>query len=280
MATPNFPTKLPLPIRDGFKGNLQRKPRVTKMDDGKTFIRRLYERQPNDYMLAWRFTWSQYELFEAFLKYDCWPNGGYFNMAVTAGAEPIELRMKKYPDARFNENANAWDVQVECEYYKGKPRGLVLSYAKPGYVKPGYWSESNAPTLNGYPLYPPSLPEPERSGYSLIRPDAIARSNIDNAKAEERERFKDHAINVQLTYLFNANEYAIFDSFYHDSLYDGVAPFMGPVANGDGLQTLRCKFLEPVQVTPVGNGYRVTATVETARMAVMDEQTYRNTIND
>lgn len=251
----NEPRKLPYPVRDGFASKYGQAFKAVQMDDTHNRMRRKWAMQPMEYSITWQFTWSQFEFFEAFIKYDCAQASGYFLMPLYPGAPLSTFRLESYPETAFSADKGCWTVTAKVEQIRAAPIGFD---AKPA-------------TL---PLWPESLGEPEKDGYSISRPDQVTRGNISSGIEAERVRFKDEIAIVKCKFIFTGAQYATFDDFVHNQLLGGLAPFKGHFANGKGSSLTRCQ-LTDIGVSQSGINYEISLTMELRDFPQMSEFDYR-----
>lgn len=255
MTYPAYPlNECPYPVRDNFSSQYGNSFARTEMDDSHNRMRRKFAMLPVSYSLSWHMTFDQFKWFEAFLRYDCAQASGYFTMPLNPVGDPLTLRFTGYPDAAYDTSLGAWVVSGSVEWIRAAPTGL--------------------PT-GSLPIFPPSLPDPEQTNYSIKRAGTVSRSNITDGLASERARFKDEVALTQLEWDLDADEYAILDDFIHNKLFGGLAPFTGPFANGLGLNQVRINFIDTPKVTPNLSGYTVTGTIEVRDMPIISEFVYR-----
>lgn len=254
MTYPAYPLdKLPYPVRDSFSQQYGAGFKPVQMDDAHNRIRRRYAMQPVNYTLTWHFTFEQFEWFEGFLRYDCAQASGYFTLPLNAASTPLTLRFVAYPDSAFDENLG-WVVTATVEQIRNAPSGAALV---------------------GLPTFPTTLPIPEKVNYSIKRADTVSRSSITEGLASERARFKDEVAVVQMQWTLSSTEYTIFDNFVHDTLLGGLAPFVGPFANGSGQQNVRLNMIDVPKVVSNMSGFDVTCIFEVRDIPTISELKYR-----
>lgn len=205
-------------------------------------------------------TFEQLKWFEAFLKYDCAQASGFFTIPLNPISQPTTLRFTAYPQLSFDTSKGVWVVTGSVEYVRAAPTGTAGA---------------------SLPTFPPTLPFPEQENYTINRAGTVSRSNLEEGLASQRARFKDEVALVQMEWKLNADEYAVFDSFVHDTLLGGLAPFIGPFSNGLGPTNVRINFIAPPQVQSDGAAYTVTAQAEVRDIPTISEFVYRGygTIN-
>lgn len=247
MTYPILPTdKIPYPVRDNYQRQYQQKGRRKQMDDGQNRVRRIYEAQPISHTLTWVLTWQQYANFEAFLRYDCAQGAGFFQAALAPGQALQTIRFTQYPKASYDPNRNAWMFQ-----------GPIETIQQAG---------TRAADYTALPVWPDSLPEPEKNGYGANRDDEFIRANPDDGLSNQRARFTESLATYSVTWLLSPDQLQILDSFVHNELLDGLAFFKGPFINGLGETTSRCRFASLPVVTPQGAWFEVKATLETTEI--------------
>jgi hypothetical protein len=257
MTTPTYPLdKLPYPVRDNYTSQYGSAFKRAAMDDGHGRVRRRWDQQPIMPTLTWTFAeWSQLDLFEGFIKYDCAQASGWFIMPLFPGDTPKTMRMTTYPTITFDTSIGTWQATVQVEYIRLGPTGY-----------------SATPTV--LPQFPSSLPEPEKDNYQITRASTMVRSNLPDGEATERARFKEEVATFTVTWYLAPDEYAVFDSFVHNQLLGGLAPFTGYFSNGRGDNLVRVNFVDTPVVSEEGACYKVTASCETRDIPQMSEFDY------
>lgn len=247
MSYPILPTdKIPYPVRDNYQRQYQQKQRRKQMDDGQSRVRRIYESQPVAHTLTWVLTWQQYANFEAFLRYDCSQGAGFFQAALAPGQSLQTIRFTQYPKASYDPNRNAWMFQ-----------GPIETIQQAG---------SRVSDFTTLPVWPDTLPEPEKNGYGANRDDEFVRDNPDDGLANQRARFTESIATYSVTWLLSPDQLQILDNFVHNELFDGLAFFKGPFVNGLGQTKSRCRFASLPVATPQGAWFEVKATLETTEI--------------
>lgn len=246
--------KLPYPVRDSFSQQYGNGYTANQMDDNHRRMRRKFEMLPQNSSITWRFTWGQYNLWEAFLRYDCAQASGYFTIALYPAAPTYTYRLTGYPQSAFDENTNSWTVTGTVERIRVAP---------------------NAPAATGVlPQWPATLPVWEKSGYQINRDDTVSRSSITDGLANQISRFTEEVVVVAATLLLTESELAIFDAFVHDTLIGGLAPFSGYFANGTGTTLQRLNFIAAPKIESSGAAYKVTVSMEIRDIPVMSQLVY------
>lgn len=103
------------------------------------------------------------------------------------------------------------------------------------------------------PIFPPSLPVCRIDGYGYQSASPFARTNMDSGLARQRRRFVSTPANVTATWRLTQTQLGTFESFVKNDLQAGVAWFMVPLPNGQGLTTVRARFTEAHQVASAGS---------------------------
>lgn len=89
-----------------------------------------------------------------------------------------------------------------------------------------------------YPVWPTTLPRPERSGYQLQPQDARRKRGFESGPPGYRRRFSAVAKMVSLSVVLNSYQREIFDTFYEVSCAEGAVLFWLPDPTRDGWPVL------------------------------------------
>lgn len=120
--------------------------------------------------------------------------------------------------------------------------------------------------------WPTQLPAPQIAGYQLAPEASFARTDMDAGPARQRRRFTaaPTAIDVQL--VLTAAQFEIFEAWFERRIESGAQWFSAPIANGQGVSTVDCRFTEPWTAAPLGGGdWQVAAKWETRDRPIMSE---------
>lgn len=101
------------------------------------------------------------------------------------------------------------------------------------------------------PMWPIRLPPPLVSGYSYNQKAAMARTEMDSGIARSRRRFSRAPAQINLKWLLEQDQLAVFEYFWHFEVLDGASWFDTIASGGVGPQYLR--------VRCVSDGYTSTA---------------------
>jgi hypothetical protein len=253
-ATGYFPNEeCPFPVRDSYSGKYGTQFKRTVMDDGHGRYRRQWAAQSVANTLNWQMNWDQLDFFEAFLKYECSEGTGFFTMQLYPGGPLQTYRMTAYPQIAFDDSVGAWVISANVEYIRTAPM---------------------QPPRGNLPVFPDSLPQPEKGQYQITRPDQITRSNITQGEANQRTRWTDEVGIFTVNWILDETQYYIWDGFVHDTLIGGLAPFQGWFANGQGTSLTRIRFLDTPQVQSQGAAFAISAQCEIQQIPVMSEADY------
>ena len=111
--------------------------------------------------------------------------------------------------------------------------------------------------------YPDTLPLPEVEGYGIQPQAAFIRTDMDQGPARQRRRFTAAPTHYAVKWLLTEVQLATFESWYEGSVEAGASWFTVQLRNGQGLQTVEARFIEPWKAAMLGGyHYEVTATLE------------------
>lgn len=79
-----------------------------------------------------------------------------------------------------------------------------------------------------YPVWPESLPRPERSSWQANRQDGRLKRRSDAGPTSYRRRFSSTARPVSLSVLLSRDQKAIFENFYVEEIAEGAGLFWMP----------------------------------------------------
>lgn len=259
MAYPDYPLdKCPYPVRDSYSGEYTDSFKPIKMDTGRTRNRRLRSAQPFVMRLQFHMTFSQLEYFEAWLKWRVAEAIGYFNIPLWPGADPTTVRLIAYPEISFDPGAE-WVVDCSVER-----------------ILPG----PTVDRITQMNTFPAALPMPEKTNYTISRPDHITRSQIKGGLSADRNRDPDSAGIVQMKWFLTPDEKVIWDDFVRNKLLGGLAPFKGWFTNGRGAKPDQIiQFIEPPKETTNGADYEINVKAQTMLVPVMSYLEFIGTNN-
>lgn len=254
MVYPIYPiNKCPYPVRDNFSQQYGEKFTASKMDSGRSRMRRKLSNQSMALTITFNMKEKELDWFEAWLRYDVAQAAGFFTIALNPDLAPGALRMTKYPVITADANVG-FIVSCEVERVREGPTGSRITSLR---------------------QWPATLPPPEKNGYAIQRPDGLTRSSIAGGLPSERSRFDDAIGVVNFTWLFTQAEYNIFDDFVHNQLFGGLAPFKGWFWNGRGTTDQQIvQFTESPKTTAQDAIYKVTAVGQIRNIPVMSHAEY------
>lgn len=118
--------------------------------------------------------------------------------------------------------------------------------------------------------WPSSLPMPTLDGYSIKPKSRTVRTDMESGPARVRRRFRRVPTVIQVAYIFDQAEFQTFEYWFENTLNGGAEWFAGPAANGAGITTVQCRFIDsegPYEARPLGGGlWSVTAAMEVDQM--------------
>jgi hypothetical protein len=86
---------------------------------------------------------------------------------------------------------------------------------------------------------------------------------MDAGSARQRQRFTAVPHKIYTTWLFTADQMAIFRAFYKTTINQGASWFTMNIDVGDGLTAYDCRFITPLkQLALPGMNWNVSATIE------------------
>lgn len=224
------------------------------MDDGHSRGRRVWQQQVNGLQLLWRFTWAEYAIWDAFLRYDVENGAIEFDMKLVEGGPFYTIRLSSPPTEAYQAATNTWDVTAPVESVIPAPT-------------------ASAPAA--LPSWPASLPQPEKDSYSITRPNAFARGSIAEGYPGQRSRQREVIGVVSMLWLLDPDQYLQAKEFINNDLFGGMLPFEGWFANSVGPeQRVRMTFLDNPKFSPNGAWFTLTGTVEVRDMPVISKLEY------
>ena len=253
MADIKFPKVLPIPVRDGYSREYDKKKKVIKMDDGSTREYAEFFGKPLVLNLTWKLaTAKQLAIFDAFIKYELDYGSEFFDLVVEPGKAPIEVRLTE--DApRATPNGLGFDVSMS-----------VMTII-PGILPPAVVSLA---------LWPSALPLPLKESYTLQMQNIATQGTVGAGLATVRNRFQTKFTQFSVDWIFTANERDLFWEFYRTNLLDGSVPLRLSFYNGMGITQVRCKFLEHPKEVEKGACYAISGAMVTSDAPGLTEQEY------
>ncbi len=111
--------------------------------------------------------------------------------------------------------------------------------------------------------WPTTLPSPMVDGYGIAPQASFARTDMDQGPARQRRRFTTAPTHYSAQWMLTEPQLATLESWYRDQVDDGAAWFSINLRNGQGLQTVEARFMEPWKSSKLGGRhYQVSATLE------------------
>jgi hypothetical protein len=118
--------------------------------------------------------------------------------------------------------------------------------------------------------YPDTLPLPTVDGYGIQPQAAFIRTDMDQGPARQRRRFTTAPTHYPVRWVFTEPQLGTFESWYEGAADAGAGWFTVQLRNGQGLQTVEARFIEPWQASMLsGRHYQVTATLEVRNRPVL-----------
>lgn len=114
------------------------------------------------------------------------------------------------------------------------------------------------------PVFPAALPKPSMQSYGYTPGNNLLRTEMDTGAARVRRRFIAVPTEVSVQWSFTQAEFATFEAFYRNGIYDGAAWFTMPIVKGDGEVMRLARFKEPYKAATEAREHlwSVTATLE------------------
>lgn len=254
----DWPVLLPLPIRDNYNRQYRTKMRQVKMDDGSSRGRRKFANHAYTIKLGFNFTPNQRAVFDAFLRYDCNYGTAWFNLQIRPNTPKVAVKLTGNAPA-ITPNGMNWNVTFE-----------VMTMNDLTFVAP------IAPNLTTLTTWPTSIPLPNKDDYALQMSDLFIEDNIEQGgKPNTRSRFTYKETVIQATWLLSSVQRDSFFAFFKNQLLDGYLPVVMPFYSGQGLASIKCKFLEFPTEVPQGAAFQVSAKLSTFDAPVMSLAAYR-----
>lgn len=133
--------------------------------------------------------------------------------------------------------------------------------------------------------WPALLPRPVMSGYKYRNEKNFLRTQMETGPARQRRRYTSVITEVDATFKFTHPQLALFESFFTNTLNDGVDWFQLAMVSGAGETVVDVRFKEPPEAAALANGnmWSLTAKVEirnrpvSAQIASFNFTTVNNT---
>jgi hypothetical protein len=255
MAVP-YPESLPPPVRDGYGAKYGLKPLRLKMDDGGRRPIRQWASQPYAYTLAFRFTWDQLAMFEAWLHYDGKDGANPVEIPIQDSV-PVEVYFTGDPKVTFNSANGDWNVSIECQNILAGPTVPVAPLTLPS--------------------WPDTLPFPEKEGYGYVREGAV-HATVKTGWQDSRQRLATMRSDVDIKlFLQDTVQRDEFLAFVRNTLVGGLGWFKMPLAAGEGIEYVRAAITDDdITIEANGSGFDASFKVDTTALPMMPEFKYRN----
>jgi len=129
------------------------------------------------------------------------------------------------------------------------------------------------------PKWPALLPRPAASGYGYQPKAPFVRTDMDAGNARQRRRFRTFPTKVKLTWIFNRQQFGLFEAFVHHDTADSAGWFQIDLANGRGTTAMQTQFFQdpPYSVSLLASGldlWSVSAEVNVKAMPVASVDEY------
>lgn len=113
------------------------------------------------------------------------------------------------------------------------------------------------------PTWPAALPyQPMKNAMVLSPPKVRARSDMDDGTARVRRRFRTAPWAMPQQWIWTANQFELFKTFYAVTLDEGAAWVDVPVFHGNAYATAALRFVEEPTAKMKGGWWIVDAKVE------------------
>lgn len=99
------------------------------------------------------------------------------------------------------------------------------------------------------PTFPTTLPNVVMSSYSIKPMNNTIRTEMEAGPARTRRRYISVPTEVKAEWRLTLAQLAIFQTFYRDTIFDGVAWFKIKVVDGRGEGTYLARFREPYEAS-------------------------------
>lgn len=121
MATPQYPSVLPLPQTTGYGQTPKNNTLRTEMESGNARQRKRFTSSPTEYSATFRFTQDQFAIFEAWYKHQANEGANYFEIELLGGLglQVQEARFTQQYDAPII-SGNTWEVNTVLEIRERK----------------------------------------------------------------------------------------------------------------------------------------------------------------
>lgn len=120
------------------------------------------------------------------------------------------------------------------------------------------------------PVFPTNIPKVFMGEYSYKPDDNVVRTEMEAGLARQRRRSLFRTVKFNVKWIFSRAELAIFEKFYSEEIYDGVAWFTIKLVNGTGESDYKARFVGGVDTKTAANEHiwEVTGVLETVGMPI------------
>jgi hypothetical protein len=234
----NYPTQLPIPVRDGYQGTMPQKRHRFQMDDDLYSDVRRWGSQPFRYSLTWRLQlYEQAAIFEAWVEYTL--NAGENWADIPLADRTVKMRAVDGKPS-YKPVGMGWDVSMTFDELRSAPNM---------YIQQAVW--------------PVTLPLLDKRDFTIMPTSGPAYSDIQEGLPEVRRRFRTRSTTYSGKILMNLQQRDIFWQFYRDAVQDGIAYFQAPFANSLGERLLRARISNSPSEAPEGCQFWITLSLET-----------------
>lgn len=247
-----YPSVLPIPTREAFNRSYESSNRQSKMDDGSRRTRRIFFAQAFNMSVTWKLTSEQLAIFTGFLQYDCKFGTEWFELPLIPDRAPVSVKLKGGAP-QFRSSGHDWTASAQLLCIEaGAPTPAVLSM----------------------PLWPATLPLPEKDNYSIQETNMFSETSIGAGIPQSRSRFetKEQVFTVGLR--LTLEERDIFWDFVRNKLLDCTMAFGMWVQNGLGMSLVRCMIASQPKETAEGACFRVDFTLATSEAPRLSYEEY------
>lgn len=91
--------------------------------------------------------------------------------------------------------------------------------------------------------WPSTLPLPNLAGYKLKKRNNVLRTDMDSGQARHRRRSSFKMYDLNVVFRFTKTEKAIFDTFFEDTIFSGVAWFTMDLTLDGTMKTFAVRFI-------------------------------------
>lgn len=251
----NYPSQLPLPVRDGYQGGLPQKRKRFQMDDDLFTDVRLWGSQPFRYNLTWKLqTYEQAAIFEAWVEYTL--NAGVNWVDIPLADRTVKVKAVDGKPS-YKPVGMGWDVSMAFDELRGMPTQ---------YTKQAVW--------------PMTLPLLDKRDFNIVPTGGPLYSDIENGLPEVRRRFMTRNTVYAGKILMNVAQRDIFWQFYRNDLQNGLAYFMAPFANSLGERLVRARISESPVESPEGCQFWIKLGFETFQAPMLTYQEYLDLVSE